>query len=77
MVGQSIYSDEMNVDANFWRNCSREWGCGPGYRDRINEHNQKWFEEIHSGHADARVFEIVKENWDEAVVSIRQLLSQE
>ncbi|MBE0152419.1 helix-turn-helix transcriptional regulator (plasmid) [Citrobacter sp. RHBSTW-00821] len=77
LVGQSIYSDEMNVDADFWQNCSREWGRGPGYRDRINERNQKWFDETHSGNADTRVFELVKENWNEVIVSIRELLSQE
>lgn len=77
LVGQSIYSDEMKADADFWLNCNREWGRGPGYRDRINELNQKWFNETHSGNADTRVLELVKENWDEVIVSIRQLLFQD
>lgn len=77
LVGQSIYADEMRADIDFWRGCGKEWGCGLGYRDRINERNRKWFEEAHLGAADARVLELVKENWDETMAAIRQLLAQD
>ena len=77
LVGQSIYADEMREDIDFWRDCGKEWGGGLGYRDRINERNRKWFEEAHSGEADARVLELVTENWDEAMNAIRQLLTQD
>lgn len=77
LVGQSIYADEMRADFSFWRDCGKEWGRGSGYRERINDRNQQWFENAHSGQADARVLELVKENWDEAMATIRQLLNQD
>lgn len=77
LVGQSIHADEMSADIDFWRNCGKEWGRGGGYRDRINEHNREWFEDEHSGEADARVLELVAESWRETMASVRQLLPQD
>lgn len=77
LVGQSIHADEMSADINFWRDCGKEWGRGAGYRDRINKHNKQWFEDEHSGEADARVLELVTESWNETMASVRQLLTQD
>jgi transcriptional regulator with XRE-family HTH domain len=72
LVGESIHADEMSTDDEFWAECGREYGRG--YRDRINGHNQEWFEdERHSG-ADARVLEAIQEDWNKAIASIRGLL---
>jgi len=73
LVGQSIHADEMSPDTNFWQRCQQDWG-GKGSRDRINVHNRGWFEVAHQGDADARVFQLIRENWDEAIVSVRELL---
>lgn len=75
LVGESIHADEMGVDAEFWRACARE--SGRGYRDRINSRNQAWFEEQHHGESDARVVEVIRENWGEAIESVRELLTEE
>lgn len=75
LVGESIHADEMSLDDKFWADCGSE--SGRGYRDRINSHNQKWFEERHHGDADARVVEIIQKNWGEAIASVRELLTQE
>jgi hypothetical protein len=74
LVGQSIHADEMRTDAEFWQDLSHEWGCGSGYRDRINTHNRKWFLKGNHGEADNRVAELVREQWGQTVVSIRELL---
>jgi len=73
LVGESIYKDEMRADAEFWRDCSRE--SGRGYRDRINDRNKGWFEDRH-GDDDARVVGLIRENWSEAIHSVRGLLTQ-
>lgn len=75
IVGESIHTDELSADFDFWRDCSRE--SGRGYRNRINGHNQKWFEEQRRGEADARVIEAVEQKWTEAVETVRGLLAQE
>jgi hypothetical protein len=77
LVGQSIHADEMRADAEFWRSCRDEWGAGRFYRDRINGHNRKWFEEAHEGHADVRVLDLVKQGWGDTVNAVRQLLTQD
>jgi len=75
LVGVSIHADEMSIDDAFWRDCSAE--SGSGYRDRINSRNRGWFESQHQGDADRRVVEVIRENWDAAVVAARELLAQE
>lgn len=77
LVGESIYADEMRTDKNFWAKCGSEWGRGKGYRERINGHNEGWFDAAHSDSADSRVLSSVTEAWDEAVASVRQLLTQD
>lgn len=77
LVGESVHADEMKIDKDFWSECSSEWGQGKGYRDRINGHNQDWFEDKRSGEADDRVLASVTEAWDEAMASVRQLLIQD
>ncbi len=77
LVGQSIHSDEMTADTSFWKTCSGEWGTGAGYRDRINGHNQSWFEEENEGEADARVMQLVADSWLEVVATVRHLLAQD
>lgn len=77
LVGQSIHSDEMTADATFWKACYSEWGRGAGYRDRINNHNQSWFEEKNKGDADGRVMQLVTDSWQETITTVRHLLTQD
>jgi hypothetical protein len=76
-VGQSIHADEMRSDSDFWRDLGQVWGRGSGYRDRINDHNRRWFTDGNHGGSDTRVVEQIREEWSAAVVSIRGLLTQE
>ncbi len=77
LVGESVHADEMRIDKDFWTKCGSEWGRGKGYRERINEHNEEWFEGKRFGQADQRVLASVTEGWDEAMESVRQLLAQD
>ncbi len=77
LVGQSIHADEMRADGQFWQEQAQEWGRGPGYRDRINSRNRKWFQDGRHGEADARVGKLVREGWRQTVGSMRELLAQE
>ncbi len=77
VVGQSIHSDELSIDTDFWETCHSEWGKGTGYRNRINSHNKNWFSVTKKGEADARVIKLVVESWSETITAIRQLLVQD
>jgi len=73
LVGESIYTDQLSEDFDFWRDCGQE--SGRGYRDRINGHNRQWFEKLHEGEGEARVIEAVGQKWNEAIAALRGLLS--
>jgi hypothetical protein len=74
LVGQSIYADELSKDAGFWADCEDQWGRGSGYRNRINERNRQWFDKQSHSTSDARVVQIISENWTEAVASVEALM---
>ena len=47
--GREVHSQIMKLDMPFWDRCGREWGRGPGYRDRVSGHHKNWFND--GGHA--------------------------
>lgn len=75
LVGESVHADELSEDLDFWRDCSRV--SGARYRDRINGYNRDWFETKHEGEAEARVYALVKQKWNDAIDSVRGLLAQD
>ena len=75
LVGESVQTDELAEDQNFWQQCIAE--LGRGYRDRINGHNRHWFEQQHPGEAEKRVIEVVSQKWNEAIEAVRGLLAQD
>jgi hypothetical protein len=74
-VGESVHADELSEDLDFWRDCSRV--SGSGYRDRINSYNRDWFETKYGGEAEARVYALVKQKWNDAIDSVRGLLARD
>ena len=43
--GTQIHSHHMEHDQNLWDESEAEWGQGPGYRARVSNHHEDWFEE--------------------------------
>jgi hypothetical protein len=76
LVGQSVYSDEMRPDADFWRACYREWGRGRGYRERVAQRNEGWFDDTPHSDSDTRVIETVQAEWEASVAAVAELLDQ-
>jgi transcriptional regulator with XRE-family HTH domain len=74
LVGESVQTDELSQDFDFWRSCSAV--SGRGYRNKINQENRRWFEADHSGEAETRLAETVEQKWSEAIASVRELLPQ-
>lgn len=77
LVGQSIYSDEMRADFDFWRNCQREWGRGRGYRERVAQRNAGWFDEQNHSDSDARAIAVIRQEWAASVTAAEALLAQD
>lgn len=74
LVGESIYADDLREDLEFWRACDAI--AGRGYKDRVNEQNQNWFEEQRHGEAEGRVMQLVAQKWGEAVAGVQALLPE-
>jgi transcriptional regulator with XRE-family HTH domain len=81
LVGQSVHSDELQIDNEFWRSCSGEWGRGSRhndrYRDRVNRRNNNWFEADRGRDADARVGAVIAEEWAKAIAAVDQLMPRD
>lgn len=76
LVGQSVYSDELSKDASFWAECAQQWGLGSGYRDRINSRNKSWFRTQGQNESDSRVLQMIEDNWNDAILSVKGLLGE-
>jgi hypothetical protein len=74
LVGQSVYADQLSEDAEFWRECEREWGSGSGYRNRVNRRNDGWFKMNCGKDADARVTAVIHQEWRNTIASLEQLM---
>jgi hypothetical protein len=74
LVGQSVYSDDLEEDADFWQNCVREWKRGSGYRDRVNQRNAGWFATEAGKDADARVTGLIADEWAKTVTAVTELM---
>ncbi|WLA83214.1 helix-turn-helix domain-containing protein [Bradyrhizobium elkanii] len=74
LVGQSVYSDDLEGDADFWQGCVREWKRGAGYRDRVNRRNAGWFQTDLGKDADTRVVDLISEEWSRTVGAVTELM---
>jgi hypothetical protein len=72
LVGQSVYSDDLGSDADFWQTCAREYGAG--YRDKVNGHNAAWFKADAGKDADARVVTLIAEEWSKIIETVNELM---
>jgi hypothetical protein len=81
LIGQSVHSDELQADDEFWRGCAREWGRGSRhndrYRDRVNGRNNNWFQAERGKNADARVGTVIAKEWASAIAAVDQLLPRD
>jgi hypothetical protein len=81
LVGQSVHSNELQIDDEFWRNCANEWGRGScrnfRYRDRMNGHNNSWFEAERGREAEIRVRAVITEEWAKAIAAVDQLMPRD
>ena len=41
--GERIHKRDMEPSRKLWNDCDAEWGLGAGYRDRVLDHHDQWF----------------------------------
>lgn len=72
--GTEVYCNKI-TSATMWFACISEWGRGPGFKVRVLNHIEKWFDE----HVDLQkeLDKKVEDLWDELVISsIRNMIAR-
>ena len=72
-LGTTIYEDHMKGDSALWSDSGREWGRGPGYRDRVYNRYRDWFAD-NQVRIDAQINTIIEDMWQEVLDRISAIL---
>ena len=75
--GRNAYESTMRVDSSFWGSQQREWGQGPGYRDRIARGTEDWFQfhqHLQVSKDEQIQLQVMKE-WEELLATVESLLA--
>ena len=77
IAGVRVYNPYLRVDNGFWRNCEDQWGRGLGYRDRVADRHEQWFESSTSHHqVAANLRSLVDKEWKETLGRLRDILEE-
>jgi transcriptional regulator with XRE-family HTH domain len=74
LMGLTVFKEALKQDPSLWVNCENEWGRGPGYRDRVADQNQKWFNAEPRRDLEQELWEVVTREWAGALNRLSSLL---
>jgi transcriptional regulator with XRE-family HTH domain len=77
LMGQTIFVEALKVDGTFWVDCMNEWGQGPGYRNRVMSHNEKWFTDDSKDALESELRALIEREWKDALTRMTALLETE
>lgn len=72
--GRAVYEDKLSSDNQLWNILSKEWGMGPGYKDRVSDNSETWFHSRKYPEFESRVSQHVIEEWQLYVNEVRDML---
>ncbi len=58
-----MYKVELQRAQELWTELSREWGLGPGYRDRVAGRQDAWFSEIDPATVEQDILGVLNREW--------------
>lgn len=65
-AGVEVYREPLS-QAPVWGVCASEWGRGPGFKHRVADHLERWFEK--KSELKETLEEIVNKLWDQSVIA--------
>ena len=77
LMGQTSFRDELKIDSSFWSLCNSEWGRGPGYRDRVTDHNLDWFGAEKRQDLEKELWALIEREWKDALSNLTALFDQD
>jgi transcriptional regulator with XRE-family HTH domain len=61
-----VYREPL-TKASVWSACSGEWGGGPGFKQRVADHLEKWF--ASKNKLKDRLEEVIETQWEQSVIA--------
>ena len=74
IMGQTRFKDELKLDKAFWSKCGDEWGQGPGYKNRVTDHNKDWFSDEDRLNLENELLSMIQREWDSILAKVNSLL---
>jgi hypothetical protein len=74
IMGKTRFKDELKLDKAFWTKCSDEWGQGPGYKNRVTDHNKEWFLDDDRLNLENELLALIQREWNSILMKVTSLL---
>ncbi|MGB2518154.1 hypothetical protein [Shewanella algae] len=75
--GRAVYEEKLSSDNQLWNILFKEWGMGPGYKDRVSANSENWFHTLKYPEFESSVTRQVVEEWQLYVNEVRDMLGSE
>lgn len=72
--GRAVYEERLLSDNQLWNDLFKEWGMGPGYKDRVSGNSENWFYTQKYPEVESSVTQQVVEEWQLYVNEVRDIL---
>ncbi|MEH6458111.1 MAG: hypothetical protein V7749_17410 [Cocleimonas sp.] len=72
--GRAVYENELKNDSQLWNELYNQWGQGPGYKVRVAQDSNGWFQTKQYANYEQEVTNKATEGWNKYITEIRQLL---
>ena len=63
LASATLYGSDLRQDPQFWTDNAAEWGKGPGYLDRVLEHNRGWFLDPQRRDVEEHLAAVLEREW--------------
>lgn len=74
IMGQTSFKDALKNSPEFWQACTNEWGQGPGYKGRVAEHNNDWFDDETRRSLEDEIKALIQREWIRVLAEVEGLL---
>ena len=72
--GRTAFKEPLKHDPSLWVQCESEWGRGSGYRDRVADWNEEWFNAPEQQEVERELFELFDREWGALLSRLSSLL---
>ncbi|WP_190101131.1 helix-turn-helix domain-containing protein [Streptomyces griseoflavus] len=73
LASVTLYREQLKQDPRLWRDSAEEWGKGSGYRNRILDHNRKWFQHAARQELEVQLEAMLAREWTGLLARVRAI----